>query len=307
MRQLTSIETIQGGSGLKGGIFSFLLSILLGVMGVPVHQIEAQQIEVQRDQVMAKVNGTIVTMEDVVAAFERTDQDIQARGLPTVYRSLLEHIIANRLILAQGVKAGLSQDTEVQKRLGAVQEQIIRDVYLERYVQGQITEADVDTAYQAWLSNNPEREELLARHILLGSQEEALTVQSRLSEGEDFATLARLLSTDQGSGANGGSLGWFADGMMVPEFYAAANALKAGEISAPVQTQFGFHIIQLMERRVRPPPERAVFRNAYINQQAQAVITRHMSDLSNAAEIERFDLRGEPMRAAPEETTGAGS
>ena len=295
MRHFKSIKIEQ--SGLRGGLVAFLFMVACGFGA------QAQQIEVPRDQVMARVNGTVITMDDVVKAFERTDQDLQARGLPTIYRSLLEHIIANRLILTQGVKAGLSQDTEVQKRLAVVQEQIIREVYLERYVQGQITESDVDTAYQAWLADNPEREELLARHILVGSEDEALSVQSRLGEGEDFATLARLLSTDQGSGANGGSLGWFAEGTMVPEFYAAANALKAGQISAPVQTQFGFHLIQLMERRVRPPPARDVFRNAYINQQAQAVITNHMRDLSTSAEIERFDLRGEPMKAA----TGAGS
>ncbi|MEW6401362.1 MAG: peptidylprolyl isomerase [Chloroflexota bacterium] len=95
-------------------------------------------------------------------------------------------------------------------------------------------------------------EQLWARHILVADEAAAQDVLARLNNGEDFAALAQELSQDTGSGANGGDLGWFGKGMMVAPFEEAAYALQPGEISDPVQSDFGFHIIQLIARQERP-------------------------------------------------------
>jgi parvulin-like peptidyl-prolyl isomerase len=97
-----------------------------------------------------------------------------------------------------------------------------------------------------------EDEQLWARHILVTTEDEAKAVIERLNKGEDFGALAVELSKDSGSGAKGGDLGWFGKGAMVPPFEEAAYALKAGGISAPVQSDFGWHVIQLIARQNRP-------------------------------------------------------
>ncbi|MCJ7434671.1 MAG: peptidylprolyl isomerase [Anaerolineales bacterium] len=107
--------------------------------------------------------------------------------------------------------------------------------------------------FEAVTADTPhENEQVWARHILVATEEEAKAIIERLNKGEDFGALAAELSKDPGSGAKGGDLGWFGKGAMVPPFEAAAYALKVGEISAPVQSDFGWHIIQLIARQNRP-------------------------------------------------------
>ena len=131
------------------------------------------------------------------------------------------------------------------------------DEMLTNFETYDISEATIRSFYEANLMREKVRdaitgdtqrteEQVWARHILVDTEEEALDIYERLQDGEDFATLAGELSKDTGSGANGGDLGWFGRGAMVTEFETVAFELEVGEISEPVQTDFGYHIIQAL-------------------------------------------------------------
>ena len=137
---------------------------------------------------------------------------------------------------------------------------------------------------KAWLDVPAEEAQVWARHILVETEEEANEVISRLDAGEDFAELAQELSLDTGSGANGGDLGWFGYGQMVGPFETAAFALKDGEISIPIQTQFGWHVIQKLGFEVKPADE------VTHNQLKQTYFDQWLEDQRNSSKIETFDI-----------------
>ncbi len=126
-------------------------------------------------------------------------------------------------------------------------------------------------------------EQVWARHILVATLEEALAVKQRLNNGEDFAALAAELSTDTGTKDNGGDLGWFGKGTMDPAFEEAVYALQVGEISNPVQTQFGYHIIQLLGKEVRPQSA------SKIQQLEQTAFTDWLTAQKANLTIEKYD------------------
>jgi parvulin-like peptidyl-prolyl isomerase len=136
-------------------------------------------------------------------------------------------------------------------------------------------------------------EQVWARHILVETEEEALDVLARLEAGEDFTTLAIEVSTDSGSGANGGDLGWFGRGRMVPAFEEAAFALEIGEVSDPVQSDFGWHIIQKLGQEIRPIDD------ATYNQMKQTIFNEWLTAERDAADIQTDDTWGEVYPETP--------
>jgi peptidyl-prolyl cis-trans isomerase C len=138
-------------------------------------------------------------------------------------------------------------------------------------------------------------EEVHARHILVATEDEAKAIIAELKKGADFATLAKEKSKDPGA-AEGGDLGWFTKDQMVPEFAEVAFKLQKGQISDPVHTQFGWHIIKVEDRRTKPTPTfdqvKAQIEN-YVSHRAQA---QFVDNLRHSARIERFD---QPAPAAP--------
>jgi len=145
-----------------------------------------------------------------------------------------------------------------------------------------VTEAEVKARYDKEIAASPPEEEVSARHILLKTEEEAKAVIVELDAGKDFAELAKEKSTGP-SAAQGGELGYFTKGRMVPEFEAVAFTLKAGEYAKePVKTQFGWHVIKLEDRRETAPPEF----DAISDQVRQLVMRERYGDLIKAARAE---------------------
>ena len=157
---------------------------------------------------------------------------------------------------------------------------------------------DIQAAYDARYADGFGGDEYNASHILVETEEEAAAIKAELDAGADFATLAKEKSTGP-SGPNGGSLGWFGPGAMVPEFDSVVIAMKPGEISDPVQTQFGWHVITLNETRRSDAPELELVRGEIANQLRQDAIEARIEELTSAAEVERpeiQDLKPEILR-----------
>jgi parvulin-like peptidyl-prolyl isomerase len=138
-----------------------------------------------------------------------------------------------------------------------------------------------------------EEEQVWARHILVASEEEALAVIERLNDGEDFGTLAAEISQDTGSGASGGDLGWFGKGQMVAPFEEAAFSLEVGEISQPVQSDFGWHIIQLVNRASLP------LTSSQYTQAQQIAFDEFLAKLREEAEVTIYDYWAERTPSTP--------
>ncbi len=165
---------------------------------------------------------------------------------PLLVQSLVDYKLAGKA----GRAAGLASDDKVKAFVVKAEEQAISEVYLEREIEARITDAMVQDAYQAHLTANPSAEEHHARHILLETEEAAREIIALLDGGADFVELAKERSTGP-SGPKGGDLGYFAAEQMVPEFSQATAALEPGQYSAePTETQFGWHVIKVEDRRI---------------------------------------------------------
>jgi peptidyl-prolyl cis-trans isomerase C len=157
----------------------------------------------------------------------------------------------------------------------------------------EITDEELQAEYDAQYAAADPVEEFNASHILVETEEEAQALIDALGEGADFAELAAENSIGP-SGPNGGQLGWFTAGMMVPEFEAAVFELEAGEVSAPVQTQFGWHVILLNDMREQAPPALEQVRAELIEGLRRARVDAASTSLMGEAEIERRSLTSTP-------------
>jgi len=236
-----------------------------------------------RDTVVATVDGTDITLGELIVA---TSQ------LPPEYRQLPPEILFDGMV-SQLIQQQLLADTveEVSPRvdLSLLNERrtLLAAEAISAFLPGEVTDEAVQAAYDARFDAEHAEVEYDADHILVASEEEAQAIIDRIDAGEDFADLARELSTDAGSGANGGDLGWFTLGMMVEPFSNAVGAMEPGTVSAPVQSQFGWHVIKLNDtRRQEPPPLEAV-RAQIEGELQQAAISARIEELQDGAEITR--------------------
>jgi len=235
--------------------------------------------------VVARIDGAPVYRREVIELALGLPKEYQAQ-LQQIFPLLVQRLIDFKLATRAGEAAGLAADPEVAARVAAAQERAIRDVYLERHIAERVTEEALHERYQVFLDNKPPQQEQHARHILLESEDEAKAVIVRLDGGEDFAELAKEVSTGP-SGAQGGDLGYFTADQMVPEFTNAVNELEVGEYSAtPTQTQFGWHVIKLEDRRDAPRPAFEEMAPQLRQEFAREVATKLFQELRDAAEIE---------------------
>ncbi|MGD9916066.1 MAG: peptidylprolyl isomerase [Rhizobiaceae bacterium] len=205
--------------------------------------------------VVASVNGKQITEGDITLALEELGQ--QFGQLPEEQRraAALSALIEIHLMAGEATAKGIDKDPTFQRRLALLQGRALHAAVIDEEIAGKITEEDVRARYDRYVSEMPPVNEVKASHILVKTKEEADAIVKRLDAGEDFATIAKELSQDPGSGANGGDLGYFGPGQMVPEFEKAAFALEVGQYTKePVQSQFGWHIIKVEDKRQQQPP-----------------------------------------------------
>jgi peptidyl-prolyl cis-trans isomerase C len=208
-----------------------------------------------KDPVIAKIDGVEVTQSDLNLAIENLDP--QLAQLPADQKKLAAlSTVIDAKVIAEKARAEKIEDTaEFKNRLEFIVDRELHNAYFKKHVVDTITDADIKARYDAEIAKLPPVEEVRARHILVKTEDEAKTVIKELGEGKDFAELAKAKSTDPNK-SDGGDLGYFKKGMMVPEFETAAFAMKKGDVSkAPIKTQFGFHVIKIEDKRNAPAPE----------------------------------------------------
>lgn len=240
------------------------------------------------DKVVATVNGTDITVGHMIVA--RATLPAQFQELPdeVLFNGILEQLVQQTL-LAQSFdgelppRAQLSLENETRSlTAGEALEIVLSDA---------LNPAAIEAAYNARFEGAEAQEEYNASHILVETEEAAAAIKAEIDAGADFAATAREKSTGP-SGPNGGQLGWFGTGAMVPSFEAAVISLEVGEVSAPVQTQFGWHVIILNETRVQERPALEDIRAELEEEVRAAALETHVDALAEAAQIDRSGAEG---------------
>ncbi len=208
----------------------------------------------QSDTVVATVSGQSITEADVQMAVSELDQQFAQLTPEQKRAAALSAIIEIRLMSEKAKASKLDQDENFKRKLAFLNERALHAQVIEKEISPKVTDEMLKARYDKEVAARPPAEEVRARHILVKTEEEAKEIIAKLDGGADFEALAKEKSSDPGSGANGGDLGFFSKGQMVPEFEAAAFALEPGAYTkTPVKSDFGFHVIKLEEKRTQPP------------------------------------------------------
>jgi len=211
-----------------------------------------------------------------------------------IRQNVLRGVISEKLIYSEAVKAGVDKDPDVKKRVAAVEKQVVMQAFMEQKAKDLVTDEQLKAAYAEKQAAAKGQEEIKARHILVPTEEEAKKISEELkkNKGATFEKIAKEKSTDKGSGVNGGELGWFTKEKMVPAFADAAFKMKKGEISDPVKTDFGWHVIQVEDRR---PLQIASFddmKESLKNEVANKAVQTYVEGLLQKAEIKYYGPDG---------------
>jgi peptidyl-prolyl cis-trans isomerase C len=249
-------------------------------------------------KVLATVNGKQITDDDVKIAADDLRGSIPPQLEGKARDSyLLDFLIDGELVAQKALAEKADQTPEFAKKLAYYREKLLMETVLEQVAKTAATDAAIKATYdEAAKAQKPETE-IHAQHILVATEDEAKAVWKRLKGGEEFATLAKELSKDTGS--EGGDLGWFTKDRMVPEFADAAFKLEVGQVSDPVKSPFGWHIIEILDKRQKtfPPFDQVKDQvTRYVVQKAQAAL---VADLRKTAKIERTEPPEPPKAEKP--------
>jgi len=239
------------------------------------------------DPVIARVNDIDIKQSDLDFAASEVGPKIASLPALDQKRVLLQYVIENELMAGAGQKDNLDKAESFPDRAKYHQRRALRDAFFDVKIHDVVTEADAKKIYDEKIGQLKPEQEIHARHILVATEEEAKEVAERLKKGEDFATVAKEKSKD--ASAEAGDLGFFGRGQMLKPFEDAAFALKEGEISDPVQTQFGWHIIKVEEKRTRPLPTFDQVKDTIISQLSAQKAKQTIKELHDAAKIEIVD------------------
>lgn len=259
----------------------------------------------QSGQIVAKVDGRPIYESDLEFAEAEIGGNLGTLAGDTKRRVLIEYLVENQLFANAAQKENLATGAAFDRRLAYWRQRALREAYFDDKVKGGVGEGAAKALYDDKVKMIKPEEEVQARHILVAKEEEAKDLVEKIRAGADFADLAKQHSGDGGSKEKGGMLGYFGRGQMVPQFEQAAFALKKGEVSDPVKSQFGWHIIKLEDRRQKPPPKfddvKDQIMGTLIHKRAQKVA----EDLRQAAKIEYVDPKIKAMVEADEKRKAA--
>ncbi|PZQ97759.1 MAG: peptidylprolyl isomerase [Cereibacter sphaeroides] len=237
------------------------------------------------ETVVATVNGADITLGQMIALRSTLPAQYQQLEPDALYKGLLEQMIQQET-LAQQYAGKMTKRDEIM--LQNERRNYISSAELQGLVNGAVTDATIQAAYDAKYKDAAPATEYRASHILVATEQEANDLKAQIDGGADFAELAKTKSTD-GSAASGGDLGWFKTGMMVKPFEDAVLTMKPGEVAGPVQTQFGYHLIKLVETRDAAPPALDEVREEIANEIQSKAIQDHVTALTEKATIVRTD------------------
>ena len=238
----------------------------------------------------ALVNGDPIYLSDVeleAVAQGRIEPGESFGPEHTEYQLVLDQLIDQRLLAQEAVRRGLDRTPAAQSRLETARERLLGNFLMEDLVATQVNEAAIDRMYEEQVRLQQLDDEVRIRHILLETQEEAREVLEKARAGEDFTALAFEYSEDTRTRLDGGSFGWVSPNEMIEPFPAVIADTPAGEISEPFQSEQGWHILKVEQRRTRPPKTREEMRPEIVTYLTFTQISQILQDLRASADIQQ--------------------
>jgi peptidyl-prolyl cis-trans isomerase C len=251
------------------------------------------------ETVVAIVNGNKVTRADVIASAQSLPAEYQSK-IDAIFPALIDRLVDLTLLAEEGRKENLQDNPEVKARITQVTDQVIQEALIRRHLKSMMTEDAIKARYEKFVSEQPAQTEIRASHILVASEDEAKDIIKQLEGGADFAAIAKEKSTDPSAKQNGGDLGYFTANEMVPEFSQAVFGMEKGDSSkAPVKSQFGWHVIKVVDKRPKAPPSLEETHSHIEELLSGELLTAYLTSLRTAATVEKFNPDGTPITAAP--------
>lgn len=258
------------------------------------------------DPVVASVEGHPIYLSDLADAAKQLPANMRALPFDTLYPVVLDRMIDHQSLVIMARREGLEERKAIKRRIRAAIDGVLEGAYLSQVTGPAVTEQAIKALYDREFANRPATEEVRARHILVTTEGEAMKVLDDLKKGADFATLARVVSKDP-DGARGGELGFFRRDQVWPAFAAMAFSLKPGQISPkPVHNEFGWHIIQVEERRIVAPPTYAEMHDQLKQRLMAAAVQAAIKDARASLTIHRFNLDGSELETGLHPHTDSG-
>lgn len=273
----------------KKYVFAVTAIIVVLVAGAFTYKVYAEK----NNGIAAIVNGEKITIAEMKTAYDKNPQIKAQASFEDFYAQALDIMINSKLALQAATKANIQATPEYQEQLAELQDEVARQVYIEKQVEAKVTDEKVKALYDEYLANFKPEKEIKAQHILVEEEATAKDIIAQLDAKKDtFDNLAKKYSKDEAD------LGYFTADVMVPEFSEAAMAIEPGSYSKePVKTQFGYHIILVEDvRETKPQPLEAIENQIKMGLSQQAV-TDIVKELNDNAKIEKFDLQGKKIES----------
>ena len=256
----------------------------------------------QEDAVVAKVGSMEIRQSELDIAIQNLDP--QLAQLPDEQKRVaaLSGAIDVKLLAQGAVDEGIAETDDFKSRMDYIKDRELHNSYFRKHVVDAVTEDEVKARYEKEIAALPKQEEVNARHILVKTEEEAKAIIAELDAGKDFAELAKAKSEDSNK-SDGGDLGWFSKGRMVPEFEEAAFALEKGAYTkTPVKSQFGFHVIKLEDRRDVQPP---AFEQVEPQVRQLVMRDKYLAIIEKAKAEQKVEIMDEALRKGYEDVSKA--
>ena len=244
-----------------------------------------------KDGVAAVVNGENITVSDIRETYEANPQVKAQMPFEEYYNRALDYAVSTKLVDQAAEKAKITQTKEYKKQLEIAKKELAKKVYIESQVDKNVSDAQVKKLYDQYKDKFVPEKEVKAKHILVDDESTAKEIIAKLKKGGNFDSLAKEYSKDSTD-----DLGYFTAKTMVPEFSEAAFKLKKGQYSQkPVKTQYGYHVIKVLDIRDSKPMD---FKTAEPQLKAmltQQAITQTLDELNQKAKVQKYDLKGKPL------------
>jgi peptidyl-prolyl cis-trans isomerase C len=254
-----------------------------------------------KDAVVARVNGSEIRQSDVALAYSRLPEQYKQVPITVIFPQIVQQLVDGELLANAGRADDLQDSDAVKKQMAEFEKVAIQQEYMNRLISDGIKEEELRKVYDETIANQEGPLEVRASHILVDNDQEAADIIKALEGGADFAELARERSTGP-SGPRGGDLGYNVRSALVEPFANAAFALEPGDVGPePVQTEFGWHVIKVIDKRRQPAPSFEESRAQIEQRLTRDLIAAHMAALRADSEVELFNIDGSPIVDAPKQ------
>ncbi|MEE2698524.1 MAG: peptidylprolyl isomerase [Pseudomonadota bacterium] len=269
-----------------------LLRIIMFVLLFVVITLNRSNVIAAEDPIVAVVNGSEIRFSQVQAAHKRLPKKFQRIPIEEILPSLVDSLIDTHLAAAKAMQEKLDKTTEFKLQMEWIKKQVLQELILDKVLKAKVKDVNLLQLYKKEVQKLSTAEQIQASHILLKTEKEANDVISLLKKGSNFAELAKNQSIGP-SASNGGDLGFFGPGQMVPEFEKAAYKLKPGtHTKKAVKTQFGWHVIKVVKRKKIEVPNFESMKSKLRNTLLQERVAAFIKGLRKGSKITLFNLDG---------------